>query len=245
MAGDLAVTDLSSAPEDLPLAELAAPELPGSVVDASEVVASGHVTAWGTLTGACGTLGAELTNPSPSFHTNTYVFASGAFDAKPLRSLAQKRYSGPNNGGSSKCSEAMSIQTLYDCEGITGLKTEVEIAWAVTGQTTDWLGQLGAHKVGVSVSRAYQGPTDQTYTVEDATTLLKKKLGGINASTQNVAAADAWTKQVLHIWTLQPTWVAVLETAWTQLDAALKADTVVLVTVEQGSTAITADTCAD
>lgn len=205
--------------------------------------AGGPVTAtFGTISGACGTLGEAFTSPEPSFHSNVYDF-DAAFDPAALRSLAKKRLDGNNNGGSSKCSETMSIQTLYDCEGLVGLKTELEITWDVVGQTTDWLGEVDGVKVGVSVSRAYQGPNDQTYTVDDAVTLLTKKLGGINESTTNVNAADAWDKQVLHLWTLQPSWVAILEEGWNTLPSELRADTIIVVTVEQGSTAITTDDC--
>lgn len=231
-AADTAGQD--AAPADLSAAD---------ALPADATSTTGKATAWGTITGACGGLQAEIASPLPSFRVNTYTFDQAAFDPKPLRTLAQKRYSGPNAGGSSKCSEAMSMQTLFDCEGLLGLKTELEIAFTVQGQTTDWLGEIGGTKVGVSVSRAYQGPSDDTYTVEDADKLLKKKLGGINESTQNVAPADKWKKQVLHIWTLQPKWVATLKQAWEALDPALKADTVIVVTIEQGSTAITADTC--
>jgi len=47
----------------------------------------------------------------------------------------------------------------------------------------------------------------------------------------------------VHIWTLHADWVPVLQTAWDKLDDATKADTIVLVTVEAGSTDVTADTC--
>ncbi len=47
----------------------------------------------------------------------------------------------------------------------------------------------------------------------DSTRLLKKKLGGTNSSTASVAAADKWAKQILHIWTLRPDWVPVVQAA--------------------------------
>lgn len=206
--------------------------------------ATGKATPWGTITGACGTLGPALASADPSFWVNTYNFNSSNFDPSALRAFAAKRFSGPNAGGSSKCSEAMSMQLLSDCEGIAGYKTEVEIQFTATGPNTDWEGIWNGTKLGVSVSRAYLGPTKTTYTEADATTLLTKKLNGINASTLTVAPADKWAKQILHIWTLRPDWVPVVQAAWAKLDAKLRADTVVVVTVEVGSTAITADTCA-
>lgn len=214
-----------------------------AAVDADGAAAGPKTTPWGAITGACGTLAPEMASSKPSFHVAQYDFASPVFKPAALRPLATKRYFGPNAGGSSKCSEAMSMQMLADCEGILGLKTELEIAFTSPGQTTDWLGQFGSDKVGVSVSRAYQGPNDNEYTVADADKLLRKKLGGINASTQLVAPADKWKKQILHIWTLQPTWVPTLKQAWDALEAELRTDTIILVTVEVSSTAITADSC--
>lgn len=203
-------------------------------------------TAWGQIEGACATgwLAQALNEPTPSFHVTTYAFAAGGpFDPAPLLPLALKRRNGPNNGGSSNCSEAMSIQTICDCEGAKPVKLELEIAFTEKGQTTDWLGELDDVKFGVSVSRIYLGPTATTYTQADATKLLEKKLGGINASTALVAAHDKWKKQVLHLWTLRPEWVPIVQQAWSKLPAALRADTAVLVTIEAGSENVVKETC--
>ena len=206
--------------------------------------AGGKGTPWGPISGACGVLAGELASPQPSFYVNTWNFnVDGPFDPKPLRAGAQARYSGPNAGGSSKCSETMSMQLLYECEGATTLKTETEISYSTQGTITDWLASFGGQKIGVSVTRAYKGPTIQTYTEIDAQVLLQKKLAGALESTANVAAADKWQKQIVHIWTLHAEWVPTLQTAWQNLDAATKANTIVLVTVEAGSSDITADTC--
>jgi hypothetical protein len=204
----------------------------------------GQATPWGVISGACGGLVDDITSPDAAFRVNTWQFDPyTTFDPKPLRPGARRRYYGPNAGGSSKCSEVMSMQLLYACEGATTLKPEVEISYTADGSITDWLATMGGYKVGVSVTRAYKGPNMQTYTVADATALLTKKLSGINESTANVSAADKWHKQILHVWTLQPSWVPLLQSAWQQLDPVLRADTVVLVTIEAGGTAITADTC--
>lgn len=201
-------------------------------------------TPWGPISGDCGNLGPALSASEPSFWVNTWHFDSpGPFDPAPLRSGASQRYSGPNAGGSSKCSEVMSMQLLYECEGAITLKPEVEIAYDRVGAITDWLASFGGKKIGVSVTRAYKGPSVDVFSAADANTLLTKKLTGVLQSTANVAAADKWDKQIVHIWTQHPEWVAVLRDAWQSLDAATRADTLVLVTVEEGSTDITADTC--
>ena len=206
--------------------------------------ASGKTTAWGPISGSCGVLGPELKSTAPSFIVNTWHFdKSGPFDPAPLRIGAKKRYDGPNAGGSSKCSEVMSMQMLHECDGAVTLKPEVEITYDSQGSITDWLASFGGVKIGVSVSRAYKGPTVNTYTLADADTLLGKKLKGILEATANVSAADKWQKQILHIWTLRADWVPILQQSWEKMDAALKADTILLVTVEEGSDSVVKDTC--
>lgn len=203
-------------------------------------------TPWGPIEGeACGTLTQALDAPTPSFHVTTWTFEAETFDPTPLAPGPQQRFEGPNAGGSSKCSEVMSMTWLIECEGAAFYKTETQIIYDVAGSITDYEMIVDGDKIGVSVTRAYLGPFDMTYTEADATTLLTGKLEGVNESTLNVSDGDAWTKQILHIWTLQPTWVPILKTVWDGLDPALKADTVLLVTVESGSDYIVANDCED
>ncbi|MFT7582410.1 MAG: hypothetical protein ACI9MR_004092, partial [Myxococcota bacterium] len=157
----------------------------------------------------------------------------------------RRRYDGPNAGGSSICSEVMSMQLLIACEDAEFYKREVEILYDETGAITDYAVKIEGDIIGVSVTRAYLGPFEMNYTPDDADTLLVKKLEGVLESTQNVSDVDRWTKQVLHIWTLNDAWVDTLETVWEGLDAATKADTIVLVTVESGSDFVVTDSCDD
>ena len=201
-------------------------------------------TDWGVVTDSCGELTGELDSQDPSFLTNTYTFdPADAFNTTLLFEGALTRYNSENAGGSSLCSEVMSLQVLHECEGADLYKMETEVTYDVEGKITDYIALIDGDKVGVSVTRAYKGPSNTDYTAQDATDLLEKKLAGINESTQNVSAEDAWVKQVLHIWTLQPDWVDVLEGAYSDLAAELKADTIVLVTVEVNSDYIVTDTC--
>lgn len=204
----------------------------------------GWQTEWGVVTGSCGELSGELDASESSFLVNEYQFADGEnFDPGLLYEGARKRYDEPNAGGSSKCSEVMSLQLLHECEGAQLHKTEMEVSYEQEGKITDFVVLIEGEKVGVSVTRAYLGPTATDYTVEDAKSLLEKKLAGINESTANVSAEDEWGKQILHIWTLQSTWVSPLEEAYDGLDGDLKSDTIVLVTVEVNSTFVVEDGC--
>ncbi len=202
-------------------------------------------TAWGQISGVCGAVAAELGKPTPSFLVATYAFTSApAFDPSALAAGAKKRYLGPNAGGSSKCSEVMSMQYLVDCDGGSDILTEVELEYTKTDTSiTDFALKIAGKQVGVSVTRAYLGPKVSSYTEADATKLLTKKLEGILESSQFIAPKFKWVKQVLAVWTLQPSWVPIVEAAWLKLDPAVRADTVILVLVEQGPGWIVAEKC--
>lgn len=209
-----------------------------------DATAPPKTTAFGTITGACGLVSAQLATAAPSFLVTHYAFTGASFDPTPLEAGAKKRYDGVNAGGSSKCSEVMSMQLLVDCEGGGGIVTETEIQYdAGATSITDFAMTIAGSKVGVSVTRAYLGPKVTTYTQADAVKLLTKKLEGINASTAHVLPAHKWTKQVLSVWTLHDDWVPTLQAAWNGLSAELRSDTVVLVTVEQGPSWIVTDDC--
>ncbi len=197
-------------------------------------VSSGLSTAWGDITGACGAITAQLAASGPSFLVNTLKFnPAAAFSPSGLSVGAQQRYDGGNAGGSSVCSEVMSMQVLHECEGAQLYKTETQIIYTRSkGAITDYETIISGHKVGVSVTRAYKGPVIQTFTLEDAKTLLTKKLTGVVESTAKVSPGDKWTKQVLHVWTLRADWVPTLKAAWESMGPAIQSDTVVLVSVE-------------
>lgn len=209
-------------------------------------VSAGVDTAWGTITGACGQLSSLLATAEGAFAENVYTFtASGSFDASALGAGPKKRFEGENAGGSSVCSEVMSMQLLLDCEGGVVVKTENEIIYASEGKKADYLMELTGQKVGVSVTRAYKGPAIDVYTADDATQLLEKKLLGMQQALTNVAVEDAWSQTMVHVWTLHPAWALTVALAWEGLDPALKKGVLVLVTVEEGSDAIVTDSCDD
>jgi len=202
-------------------------------------------TAFGTIEGGCGLLGPEIMAPTPSFFVSTYTFHDGyIFNIDDFASGPQARFSGGNAGGSSGCSEVISMQVFIDCENAVVLKTENEIQYQTEGKKTDYIAQIDGLSVGVSVTRAYKGPITE-YSLEDAVDLLEKKLEGVNESSLNVHPDDAWVKQILHIWTLHPEWAETVEQAWSQMSEELRADTIVVVSVEQNSTVFVTDICAD
>jgi len=194
----------------------------------------------GTLaSGACGIIKNELTQATPSLENNLLVFVMGeTYDRASLSPGGQRLYDTANAGGSSTESEALSYEVLRYCEGATLLHTETEIAYQPPDDSgantiTDLEVDIGGKKVGVSVTRAYR-PPNQTLTTADVKTLLEKKLVGINRSSQRVLPQDKWVKQILHVFSVNQAATDAIATAWPTIDAAIRADTIVLVTQTTG-----------
>ena len=222
---DAQTSDIASPPDALPAGQVAAPP-------------------FGAVDGPCAELAQLLLADGPSFRRNIFLFDADPFDPDDLGPDARPMYDAPNAGGSSKCSEIFSMVALDACLGADLYKTETTIEYTAEGSITDLEITVGGERYGVSVTRAYKGPITE-FTSADATALLTKKLEGINESTANVAPADAWKRQILYVWTLNEDWSDIVWDAWKTLDAPLKSDTVVIVTIESGAGYVTSDTCDD
>lgn len=194
----------------------------------------------GTLaSGACGLVKNELTQPTPSLENNLLVFVMGeTYDKASLSPGGQRMFDTANAGGSSTESEAMSYEVLRYCEGATLLHTETEIAYqppddSGANSITDLEVEIGGKKVGVSVTRAYK-PSTQTLTDADVKALLEKKLEGINRSSMRVLPQDKWVKQILHVFSVNKAATDAIARTLPTIDAAIRADTIVLVTQTTG-----------
>ena len=192
----------------------------------------------GTFSGSCGSVLGQLHSTMPSLIDDALVFTAGeAYVRSALSPDGQRLYDLPNAGGSSTESEVMSFEVLHYCSGASLLKSETEIGYAPPDTDlggniiTDILVAFGGDKVGVSVTRAYQpgGMTDTQ--IHD---LLVKKLDGINHSSARVLPADKWIKQILHVFVATQDAADAVDRIWPTLDAALRADTIVLVTHTTG-----------
>jgi hypothetical protein len=203
-----------------------------------------HKAPLGTVSGSCGELATLFAANEPALLVNTYdFFESESFDSSLLGSGATKRYEQDNQGGSSLCSEVMSIQLLEECDGALLHKTEIEIVYATEGSIADYTATLDEKRIGVSVTRAYKGPMGDEYSLEDATTLLTKKLNGLLEAAENVSPEDGWDHSLLHVWTLRSDWVPTLVTAWEALPAETRANSIVMVTHEENSQWIVPESC--
>lgn len=197
---------------------------------------TGDSDALGMISGECGLIDAmELESPQPFVFANAIDLGAGGFDEALLTPGGQQMIAeGGLNDGSLK-SEVIAFEVLARCDMASLLKTEGKIVYTdPMGKKTDILLEMGGHKVGVSVVRAVGFPKDDPYTVAQATTILKKKLGDIQISSQNVAPEDAWIKQILHVVAYGPMHVDSVLAAYEALDAPLKADTILVVSVTDG-----------
>lgn len=194
---------------------------------------------FGALDGACGVLDdGEWGSEGPFFFLNHIDFGDDPYDDGDLTLLSaggQAIVEAGNAGGSSLMSEVFAYEVLYRCEAAALLKTETEINYVnPQGKITDLLVSLDERKIGVSVTRAVAWPFDEPYPAEEASALLEKKLQGVLDSSANVAAEDAWVRQILHVMAYGPQHAEELETAWGALPDTLRADTIVIVTVTDG-----------
>jgi hypothetical protein len=162
------------------------------------------------------------------------------FERMELSPGGERVKSSANAGGSSIESEALSACLLERCFGAKLKKTEMEIEYfPVGGSMTDYMCEIFCTNLGVSVTRAmkYKG----NYTIEDAMTLLRKKLTGVLNASKN--ALEGWHKQLLHVWTPTRQVALAVKEAYIQLGDETKGNTVVLVTTAQTASELFTKKC--
>lgn len=222
--------------------EPAAPDAPGGDdVDAAVDVDGSPDAApagFGTLGGMCGVLAQmDLTGDAPQLFRASLTFERAFVDPddRPLLTEGGQRIrSSPNAGGSSIFSETFAYEELDRCEGARLLKTENEVVYTMDGKKTDLMVEIQGTKLGVSVVRTFGYPLGTPYTLDQATTLIGRKLRDINASTMLVSEADRWEKQFLAVLAWDDATVETVYEAWQGLDAATRADTQVVVVATHG-----------
>jgi hypothetical protein len=201
--------------------------------------ADGPLPGLGGLSGACGNLRAMLHSTAPSLVENGLVFTAGErYDRTLLTPGGRRLYDTPNAGGSSSESEVFSYEVLARCEDATLVATETEVMYqapndAGANSITDLLVAIGGERVGVSVTRAYR-PMPMVFSDANAHDLLVTKLTGINRSSMRVLPAQRWVKQILHVFAVDVSAAQAIARAWATVDAGVRADTIVLVTVTRG-----------
>ncbi len=193
---------------------------------------------FGELGTMCGVLNdPELTGPSPLLVRTSLTFPRAYMDPadRPLLTPGGQRLAAtPNAGGSSGLSEIFAYEQIARCEQAMLLKTETEVTYQMNGKITDLVAQIDGVKIGMSVTRAVAFPFGSTYTLQTAQELLQRKLEDIQASTANVTAADRWEKQILGYLAWDDAVADTVVQAWGNIDAATKADTILLISVTHG-----------
>jgi hypothetical protein len=193
----------------------------------------------GTLFGSCGVLRPLITSPMPSLVSNQLVFmAPERYERAALSMGGQRLFDTPNAGGSSIESEIMAYEVLHFCEGASLTATETEIQYtapddAGANSITDLLVTIDGQRVGVSVTRIYR-PAPMVLTDADVRSQLVTKLTGINRSSMRVLPAFRWVKQVLSVFVANQTVADQVARVWPTIDAATRADTIVLMTATRG-----------
>ena len=187
------------------------------------------------VSGECGILDTELTDPSPHFVDTTVLVNTCDYVPEYMSPGATEIWTDGNAGGSSIYSEIFAFEIASQCEGAILLKTETEILYTdPQGKLTDLLLEIDGVKIGVSVTRAFIYPLGTPLTPQRAEELLTDKLGDVLLSSANVAPADQWVKQILVVETPTVADKAVLTTAYVGLDPAVKADTICWVVATDG-----------
>eukprot|EP00771_Trimastix_marina_P002248 gnl/Trimastix_PCT/3369.p2 GENE.gnl/Trimastix_PCT/3369~~gnl/Trimastix_PCT/3369.p2 ORF type:complete len:286 (+),score=88.23 gnl/Trimastix_PCT/3369:124-981(+) len=170
-------------------------------------------------------------------HRNQCIFLVNEFHARvdswrdiELGFGADRMLHEPNAGGSSIISEVLSLEVLERLYDAQLLKTEMEIEYAHVGwKKTDYMVSIFSHVLGVSVTRAFK--FKGTYCLEDARTILDKKLHGINVSSQGVLTRDRWERQILHIWAPSRHVAQLIWEEYQRLGSELHSNTIVIVTI--------------
>ncbi len=197
---------------------------------------SGPLAGYGLLTGTCGEIDLDdVLSPSPEILSNELDFTlRPAFDVSMLSPGGQTMYAEGNLNASSLYSEIFAYEVLYRCEDAAFLKGEGTIVYDINGKKTDLLVGIDGDKVGVSVVRAVSFPKGTAYPVSQAFNVLEGKLSDILQSSMNVAPQDKWKKQILSVVAQTPAHADAILQAYPMIDATIRADTIVVVTVTEG-----------
>jgi hypothetical protein len=199
---------------------------------------------FGDLSGMCGVIAeSDLTSTSPRNILVNFNWTVGYVDPDDRSQLTaggQHMAATPNAGGSSGLSEIFAYEELARCELATFLKSETEIIYdPPTSKKTDLEIMLDGHKIGVSVTRAFNGPFGSgPLLMADAVTLSTRKFSEIHESTAGTnTTADKWDKQILAVLTDNVddanTWLAATAT----IDPAVIGDTIMVLTTTDGDDA--------
>lgn len=221
-------------------AALDAPALDaGASLDAASTLDAAYDPILG-ISGSCGTLDTELTDELDHAIENTSTFPEGfhGTEGPRLSTGAQTILAEGTAGGSSGYSEAFAFEVLHRCEGAELVASETMILYTpMPGSIADMLVEIDGVRVGVSVTRAVTVTgmcmRADTYTLAAASTLLTRKVQDIHEARTFALPVHAWTKDMVFVFADTAEHARVMREAWDMLDASVRADTILYVSVSE------------
>lgn len=192
----------------------------------------------GELSGDCNVLDdGEWDSSAPFVFRNALDLLEG-FEDEDLLPGSQSILEEGNLNSSSIYSEIFAFEVMARCEGAALLKTEGRVDYAdPDGKKTDLLLDIDGRQVGLSVARGFTYPMGTEMSAESADALLEKKVGDLPLSQANGQGADTWERSVLHIIAVDGQHGDAIEAAWGRLDAGIKQDFGLMITVTDGQDA--------
>jgi hypothetical protein len=191
---------------------------------------------FGSISGDVGLIDRdELLSPAPSFLESIFDVGGAEFDEDRLSPSGQRLYDAAPAGGSSRASEAVAFEVLRQGAGATLLQTEQEVRYDSSGAKVDFVAEIDSERVGVSVVRGLTFPRETTLSTEAAFTLLHEKLRQLQDASLVVASTDAWVATILVVVAYDEQKRDAVRTAYEQLDAITRGNTVVLIVQTDGN----------
>ncbi len=189
---------------------------------------------FGEIEGECGLLLVDPINSTAFIVQNSIDFGNLTLNDEDLSAGSQEILSDGNLNNGSLYSEIFAFEMLFRCETASVLLTETEVEYTdPNGKKTDLIIAIDQQHFGVSVTRAFNYPPEEPYSLESAVTLLEDKLSDIELSSANVSN-PTWERQILSIIAYSPEHVSQIISAWENLGEDTKGDTIIYVTATNG-----------
>lgn len=201
---------------------------------------SGPADGMGGISGDCGVMTSGVIDAlSPFLFRNRLDFWTDPYDAADfgrLSAAAQAILGSANPSTGGVVARAFAFEMLRRCEGAQLLQTAEEIVYLdPAGKKANMLANIAGRRIGVTSIRVFRYPPGSPYPVEQARVVLEWKLQDVRAANQNVAPADRWGKQVLHVFADGDDHATALVAAYELIAPVLKANTILLITVSDGA----------
>ncbi len=181
----------------------------------------------------------EWNADAPFLFTNSVDFGTTGWDLSLLTPGGKQIWDDGNLGGSSIESEIAAYEMLARCDQASLILSESKIDYIDEGgKKTDILMLIDGRNIGVSVVRAYHYPPTNPYTEAEATTILTKKLSDIPLSQKNAESYNSWGRSMLAVIAYDQQYADTVVSAWHKLDASLKWNVIVVVTVTNGDDSV-------